>query len=217
MLKIPCSYVAGLCSMNRFKGKWETISALITRYNKHVMDLFLTPSEVQKINNKHFYVDSRKAAIVKQCLRGEDVHIPARMRNQVLGLVSEKRQNFENSHEFITKEFENFVMYGQTDGLYKKKWVLEYKTRMRYWIVPPPPHDVIQLGCYMIIKQMPGVLVQDLHGDLKESYWTLKDMEVYMKPHLKLLKEVVNEINDIFKGKISDKNRKLLRFCLLRG
>ena len=215
MLKIPCSYIAGLCGMNRFKDKWETIAALITRYNPKILHLYLSPSEVQKIRNKHFYVDARKASIVKQCLRGEDVHIPMRYKNQVAGILRERRHNFESAHEFITKKFDNFVLYGQTDGLYKKKYVLEFKTRMRYFYIPP--HDIIQLGCYMIIKQMPGVLVQDLHGNIKETYWTLEKMESYMKPHLEQLKHVVNEIDDIFKGKISDKNRRILRFSLLRG
>ena len=215
MLKIPCSYVAGLCGMNRFKDKWQTIATLVTRYNPKIMDLYLSPSEVQKIKNKHFYVDARKASIVKQCLRGEDVHIPMRYKNQVTGILREKKHKFENSHEFITKEFDTFTLYGQTDGLYKKKYVLEFKTRMRYYYIPP--HDIIQLGCYMIIKQMPGVLVQDLLGTLKETYWTLKEMEIYMKPFLEKLKDVVHEIGEIFKGNISDKNRLILRCTLLRG
>ena len=213
-MKLPCSYVAGLVGMNRFKDKFETIAALITRYNPEVLKLYLNPVEIQKLKNKKFYIDSRKAAIVKQLLRGEDVLIPLRYRNQVAGIVSEKKHNFKSAHEFVTKKFENFTLYGQTDGIYKFR-VLEFKTRMRYYYIPP--HDLIQIGCYMIIKEMDGVLLQDLHGKLKETFYELEEMEVYMKPKLEKLKSVVKEINDIFKNKISEENRKILRHCLMHS
>ena len=211
MLTLPCSYISGLVGMNRFKDKWETIAALITRYNKDVLKLYLNPSEIQKLQNSKFYVDSRKAAIVKQILRGEDVYIPLRYRNQVSGIIQEKKHKFKSAHEFVKKDFETFSLYGQTDGLYKNR-VLEFKTRMKYYYIPP--HDLIQIGCYMLIKKMPGVLLQDLHGKLKEAFFELSEMEDYMKPKLEKLKEVVREIGDIFLGKISEKNRKILKYCL---
>ena len=213
MLKIPCSYVAGLTNNNRFKNKWETIASLITRYNPKIMKYFLTSGEIQRIKNKNFYVDTRKAAIVKKCLRGEEVLIPARYRNQVAGIIREKLHNFKNAHEFITKQFENFSLYGQTDGFYKDH-VLEFKTRMRYYYIPP--HDLIQLGCYMIIKQSKGVLVQDLHGKFKEQFWTLEDMEIFMKPILEDLNKVVLQITKIFSGDITDSERSEIRRSLLR-
>ena len=213
MLKIPCSYLAGLVNQNRFKNKWETIACLITRYNPKIMKYFLTPGEIQRIKNKRFYVDSRKAAIVKQCLRGENVLIPLRYRNQVAGIICEKLHDFKNAHEFITKEFENFTLYGQTDGIYKDH-VLEFKTRMRYYYIPP--QDIVQLGAYMIIKQQDGVLVQDLHGVLKETYWTLDEMEIYMKPIFADLQKVVLQIIRIFSGDFTDLEHSEIRRCLMR-
>ena len=212
MLKIPCSYVAGLVGMNRFKTKLQTVCQLITRYNPEVLEHYLTPSETNRLQNKRFYADSRKAALVKQCLRGEDVVIPLRYKNQVAGILREKKHKFLNSHEFVTKKFANYELYGQTDGTYKNK-VLEFKTRMRYYLLPQ--HDMIQLGCYMVIKQSDGVLVQDLHGKLKERHWSLKEMETYMKPHLAKLEEVVEEVYRIFKGEVTEEERKYIRYSLL--
>jgi len=120
--------------------------------------------------------------------------------------------SWENSHQFISKKFENFSLYGQIDGMRDGK-VLEQKTRMRYFYVGQ--HDMCQLATYMIIKERDGILFQDLKGQTKDTHYSLADMKIYMAPILKELHKVSTEIHGIFANDVTKEARKLLRFRLL--
>jgi len=210
-LRIPCSFVAGLTGRNRFKDKWQTIAALLVKYYPDVLPLYLTQAEIRRIQSKHFYLFKQKSALVKSCLEGKPTYVPVRYRNQVHGILTEKNYDFENQHQFISKDFGNFSLYGQIDGQ-RGEQVVEVKARMRYFYIGE--HDRVQLGTYMLIKGLDGVLLQDLKGKKKETFFPLAKTKRHMAPILSELERVAKQIHKIFEGGLEGTDRTLLRFTL---
>ena len=92
------------------------------------------------------------------------------------------------------------------------KQVIEIKTRMRYFYIGE--HDRVQLGTYMLIKGCDGVLLQDLKGKKKETFFSLDKMKKHMAPILYELERVAKKIHTIFEGGLNEDERMLLRFTL---
>ena len=212
-LRIPCSFVAGMTGRNRFKDKWETIAALLVKYYPDVLPLYLTQAEIHRLQAKHFYLYKTKSALVKSCLEGKATYIPVRYRNQVHGILTEKKYDFENQHQFISKDFGNYSLYGQLDGM-RGDLVIEVKSRMRYYYIGE--HDRVQLGTYMLIKGCDGVLLQDLKGKKKETFFPLSKVKRHMAPILCELERVAKQIHTIFEDGLQGKDRTLLCLYLRR-
>ncbi len=102
-----------------------------------------------------------------------------------------KKHKISRIHEKCTKTFDVFDIQGEIDGVCDGH-VVELKARMGRFSYEPPFHDIVQLACYCVCLQLPGILAEyDKNFKLRSTELTLARAEEILENLLSTVRKNV--------------------------